>query len=223
MELVIPWWAWVLILFVMSFVIGVLAVVGGLGGGTLYVSIIGSFSPFHLDFVRGASLLIALANALVASPGLLKNGLADLRLALPLGVVSSSFSIIGALIGLRLPTEIVQFSLGAILIGIAAIMIATERVGDPEVTQADTLAIALGLNGSYYEASSAKSIDWRIHVRFGMLAFALIGFVGGMFGIGAGWANVPALNLLMARRSKFLSPRAILSFQFRIRQLRGST
>ena len=27
--------------------------------------------------------------------------------------------------------------------------------------------------------------------------FALIGFLAGMFGLGAGWANVPVLNLLM--------------------------
>ena len=28
-------------------------------------------------------------------------------------------------------------------------------------------------------------------------AFAAIGFIAGMFGLGAGWANVPVLNLIM--------------------------
>ena len=32
----------------------------------------------------------------------------------------------------------------------------------------------------------------------GFAAFAGIGFLGGIFGLGAGFANVPALNLLMA-------------------------
>jgi uncharacterized membrane protein YfcA len=31
----------------------------------------------------------------------------------------------------------------------------------------------------------------------GLLLFLAIGVMAGMFGIGAGWANVPALNLLM--------------------------
>jgi uncharacterized membrane protein YfcA len=31
----------------------------------------------------------------------------------------------------------------------------------------------------------------------GLFLFLLIGVMAGMFGIGAGWANVPALNLLM--------------------------
>ena len=35
-------------------------------------------------------------------------------------------------------------------------------------------------------------------VLFVTLAFGAIGFVGGIFGLGAGFANVPALNLLMA-------------------------
>ena len=41
--------------------LGVVAVPAGIGGGTLFVPIVGSFFPFHLDFVRGAGLLVALA------------------------------------------------------------------------------------------------------------------------------------------------------------------
>ena len=85
----LPWWAWPLILLALTFVLGVVAVLGGVGGGVLFVPIIGSFFPFHLDFVRGAGLLIALAGSLAAGPSLLRNGLANLRLALPLGLIAS--------------------------------------------------------------------------------------------------------------------------------------
>ncbi len=64
-----PWWAWPLILFVVTFFLGIVAVLGGVGGGVLYVPIVGGFLPFHLDFVRGAGLLVALAGALAAGPG----------------------------------------------------------------------------------------------------------------------------------------------------------
>ncbi len=47
------WWVWVLLLFVFSFVLGIFAVLAGVGGGVLFVPIVSSFFPFHLDFVRG--------------------------------------------------------------------------------------------------------------------------------------------------------------------------
>ena len=77
-----PWWCWPLILFVVTFVMGIVAVLAGVGGGVLFVPIISGFFPFHLDFVRGTGLLVALSGALAAGPGLLKANLASLRLAI---------------------------------------------------------------------------------------------------------------------------------------------
>ncbi len=84
-----PWWVWPLALFVACFLMGIVAVPAGIGGGTLFVPIVGSFFPFHLDFVRGAGLLVALASAMAAGPMLLRSGLGSLRLALPLAVLAS--------------------------------------------------------------------------------------------------------------------------------------
>ena len=75
------WYFWPIILFFFCFVLGVVAVLAGVGGGVLYVPLIGGFFPFHIDFVRGAGLMVALAGALAAGPGLLKRNLASLRLA----------------------------------------------------------------------------------------------------------------------------------------------
>ena len=33
--------------------LGVLAVMAGVGGGVLYVPLVSGFFPFHIDFVRG--------------------------------------------------------------------------------------------------------------------------------------------------------------------------
>jgi len=48
-------WIWPLALFALTFVLGIVAVVAGIGGGVLFVPIVASFFPFHLDFVRGAT------------------------------------------------------------------------------------------------------------------------------------------------------------------------
>jgi len=194
----LPWWAWPLILFATTFLMGIVAVVGGIGGGVLFVPIVGGFFPFHLDFVRGAGLLLALSGALAAGPGLLRSGLASLRLAMPLALAGSVGGILGALVGLALPTRVVQVALGITVLLIAALMWFTRSSGSDVRHAADRWAIAMGLHGSFHDPAVGHGVDWSVHrTHHGLAAFFGIGIVGGLFGLGAGWANVPALNLLM--------------------------
>ena len=192
------WWAWPLILLVVTFFMGIVAVLGGVGGGVLYVPIISGFFPFHLDFVRGTGLLVALSGALAAGPGLLKMNLASLRLAIPVALIASTMAIVGAMVGLALPTHIVQILLGATILGIVVIMFTAKKSDYPEVKQADALSSSLRICGIYNEASSNQEINWCVHrTPIGLASFIIIGFMAGMFGLGAGWANVPVLNLMM--------------------------
>lgn len=192
------WWVWPLALFVMTFFMGILAALGGVGGGVLYVPIVSGFFPFHLDFVRGAGLLVALSGALAAGPGFLRMNLASLRLAMPVAIIASTCAIFGAMVGLALPTNIVQTALGATILGIVALMITAKKSTFPDVPKSDRLSSALRIYGVYTEASSGQEVDWRIHRTVtGLLLFIAIGFAAGMFGLGAGWANVPVLNLVM--------------------------
>jgi hypothetical protein len=193
-----PWWAWPAILFGVTFLLGIAAVLGGVGGGVLFVPIVGGFFPFHLDFVRGAGLLVALAGALAAGPGLLKKGMADLRLAIPVALIASASAIVGAMLGLALPTNVVQTALGATILGIVAIMLVARKSEFPHVGKADDLSVALRISGIYHEASTGQHVEWKVHRTPQALAtFVVIGVMAGMFGLGAGWANVPVLNLMM--------------------------
>jgi uncharacterized membrane protein YfcA len=194
----IPWWVWPLALFVVCFFLGMLAVPAGVGGGVLFVPIVGSFFPFHLDFVRGAGLLVAMASALSAGPSLLKIGMANLRLAMPLALAASISSIGGAMLGLALPDNVVQTSLGVTILGIATLMVLSKKSEFPLVQKPDALSQALGIHGVFHDTISGKNIPWQIHrTPAGLVLFLIIGFLGGLFGVGAGWANVPGLNLLL--------------------------
>ncbi|MEP7183590.1 MAG: sulfite exporter TauE/SafE family protein [Betaproteobacteria bacterium] len=193
-----PWWVWPLALFVVSFLLGIVAIPAGVGGGTLFVPIVGGFFPFHVDFVRGAGLLVALAGALSAGPKLLRSGLADLRLGLPLALLASASSIVGALVGLALPAAAVQIALGVAILGIVVLMITAGKSEQPDVAASDPLAAALALHGVYRDTATGEDVRWKVHrTPLGLALFAGIGVLAGMFGIGAGWANVPALNLVM--------------------------
>jgi uncharacterized membrane protein YfcA len=194
----IAWWVWPLALFVVCFFLGMLAVPAGVGGGVLFVPIVGSFFPFHLDFVRGAGLLVAMASALSAGPSLLKIGMANLRLAMPLALAASISSIAGAKLGLALPDNIVQTSLGVTILGIATLMVLSKKSEFPHVQKPDALGQALGIHGIFHDTISGKNIPWQVHrTPAGLVLFLIIGFLGGLFGVGAGWANVPGLNLLL--------------------------
>jgi uncharacterized protein len=194
----VPWWLWPLALFLTCFVMGIVAVPAGIGGGTLFVPIVGGFFPFHLDFVRGAGLLVALASALAAAPMLLRGGLASLRLALPLALLASASSIGGAVLGLAMPVAVVQTALGVIVLAIVVLMFVSKKSEFPVVSTPDRLSTALALHGVFVDGATRQRIDWQVHRSgAGLLVFLGIGVLAGMFGIGAGWANVPALNLLM--------------------------
>jgi uncharacterized membrane protein YfcA len=195
------WWYWPLILLVFCFVLGVIAVLAGVGGGVLFVPLVSGFFPFHIDFVRGAGLMVALAGALAAGPGLLRRNLASLRLALPVALIASSCSIVGAVLGLylsKLDPNIVQVCLGATIVGIAFLLLFSKNTERPVVTKQDAIGLALGIHGSYIDAATKERIDWKTHrTLLGLSLFIIVGVMAGMFGLGAGWANVPVLNLLM--------------------------
>ncbi|MDH4044531.1 MAG: sulfite exporter TauE/SafE family protein [Gemmatimonadota bacterium] len=194
----IAWWIWPLVLFGLTIVMGILAALGGVGGGVLFVPIVSGFFPFHLDFVRGCGLLVALSGALAAGPGFLKMNLASLRLAIPVALIASACAIVGAMIGLALPTNIVQTALGMAILAIVVIMLIARKSEFPDVPHADRLSSILHIHGVYREASLGQTIDWKIHRTIpGLLMFIVIGLMAGMFGLGAGWANVPVLNLVM--------------------------
>ncbi len=193
-----PWWFYPLILLVLSFILGVFAVLAGVGGGVLYVPIVSGFLPFHLDFVRGAGLIVALAGALAAGPGLLRIGMANLRLAIPMALIASSCAIVGAMIGLALPTHLVQTMLGATILGIVGLMLKAKKSIYPDVPKPDALSQALQIMGVYHEPTLNRDINWQIHrTPLGLGLFVIIGVMAGMFGLGAGWANVPVLNLVL--------------------------
>jgi len=192
------WWIWPLALFAVTFAMGIVAVLAGVGGGVLFVPIVGAFFPFHLDFVRAAGLLIALTSALSAAPTLLANGLASLRLAMPLALVGSITSIAGALVSFALPTQALQIALGLTILAIALLMWRAGRSEHPEVRRPDALGAALGMHGVYHDPALGRDVVWQVHrTPAAFVAFGGIGVLAGMFGLGAGWANVPAFNLLM--------------------------
>ena len=174
------------LLFLISFVIGILAVIGGIGGGSLFVPVVSAFFPFSFDFVRGAGLFVALGSSLSAGPKLIKSGYGRLRLALPFALSGAVFSIFGAKAGLLIDDRIVSFLLGVLMIFVSFFML-FKKGGRTEGAFSDD-------DLSFRELFKAGR---RVKTVSAFISFSFIGFIAGMFGLGAGWAGVPVLNLLV--------------------------
>jgi uncharacterized membrane protein YfcA len=93
---------------------------------------------------------------------------------------------------------VVNTALGVLIIAIA-LLIWRSRSADATNVEADALGQMLRLHGAFQDPAAGLTIEWRTRrTALGLAAFAGIGFIGGLFGLGAGFANVPALNLLMS-------------------------
>lgn len=194
-----PIWFWPLLLFLFCLVLGILAVLAGVGGGVLYVPLVDALFPFHLDFVRGTGLLIALAGSLSTAPQLLRRRLTSLHLTVPAALMVSVGAILGARLGLAIPRYLVEILLGVTVIMVAILMFKRGRgdEGDEEHPYGP-VAQWFRMTGSYLEASTGEQVEWHAwRVRYALPAAFGIGVLGGMFGVGSGWANVPMFNLLM--------------------------
>lgn len=211
------WVFWPLALFILTLAIGVIAPVSGVGGGVLFVPLTVAFFPFNVDFIRGAGLIMALTSALSSAPHLMKKGLANLRAMAPVVVVSIITSIIGGIVGLWITNAFptgkyyIYIALGVVLFLIFVVMLISKRVEFPEVASIDSISAKLGIAGAWYEPSLDKVVEYKTtRMPVGLPAFAAVGFIAGMFGLGAGWANVPVLNLVMCAPIKVATSTSML-------------
>ena len=76
-------------IFLFSLLIGILAPLSGVGGGVMFVPLLTAFSEFDVDYIRGGGVVVALTSALVSSPAVMMRGFTNLRMVLPLVLVSN--------------------------------------------------------------------------------------------------------------------------------------
>ena len=189
------WWLYPVILFILSFGIGIISVIAGLGGGSIFVPVAATFFPFNFAFIRGAGLFVTLGSSLSASHRLVGKGLSNLRLALPFALSGSLFSIIGAYIGLMADERILKFFLGLIMLSLSGVMIYAKHMKHVRLVRQDFLSLKLKMSGIFINPLTGERIEWSSgRTVLSFILFGIIGMISGIFGIGAGWAGVPVLN-----------------------------
>jgi len=210
---------WSLILFVFTLIIGIISPVSGVGGGVLFVPLSTLIFPFHVDFIRGAGLVMAVTSALSSVPYLIKKGLANIRLFAVLAPIMVITSVLGGLIGLWVTNAFpggkyyIEVMLGIIILIVFVVMMTSKKLEFPDVKDEDidSWSEKLGIKGAWFEPNLDRIVSYNIkNLPKATIVFAIIGLVAGMFGLGAGWANVPVLNIIMGAPIKVATATSML-------------
>ena len=198
--------AFFLIIFAVCTVIGIIAVLGGVGGGVLFTPLFMGFTPIDSFIIRATGLFVAMCGSLIAARPFLKKGLANIRILFFAAVPYSICAIIGALMAGWIDQSmgetgdaVIKLALGLLVVGIAGLIIfGGSKTEYPEVDCVDSFTERMGLAMSYWEQSLGKVVDYKVkRAPIGILMFCVVGLISGLFGLGAGWAMVPVFNLGM--------------------------
>ena len=209
-------------LLVLCCFIGVAAVVAGVGGGVMFVPLVTALFAIHIDFIRGAGLMVALVGAISSAPALLAKRLGYPRVSVPLALSGSLGSIAGARIGLIVPERGILIALGVLMLGLALQTVLQARSVSARSASARSLsarsggyapgsgysplphgfsarlARGWGLYGVFEDPADGSRVRWEVRRLVpALLLFVGVGAIGGMLGVGAGWANVPVLVSVM--------------------------
>jgi uncharacterized membrane protein YfcA len=192
--------------FVLSFAIAIIAVLAGIGGGVIYTPLMLAFTPVNSLIIRATGLIVAMFNGLVSSGPFMKSGIGNLKLSIictlgyGLGGFAGAQGAIWMAGKMGLTGEgLIRVVLGAIVLGLSFYFLSGSKKTEwPEVKKVDRFSDRLKIPHPYYEPSIDKIINYRVkNVPIGVAAMIGIGLISGFFGMGAGWAVVPALNMIV--------------------------
>jgi uncharacterized membrane protein YfcA len=200
-------WGWLFGFFFLSFAIAMVAVIGGIGGGVLFTPFMLAFTPVDSLIVRATGLIVAMFSGLVSTGPFMRRGLANLKICI-FGAAAYGIGAFGGAQGAIYVAKhlgetgegFVRLALGFLLAALGVyFVVGGSKLEWPEVKKVDRLTKWLKLAQPYHEVSLNKVIDYPL-TRAGwvLLAFVVVGMLSGFFGLGAGWAIVPAQNLIMA-------------------------
>ncbi|MDH5229726.1 MAG: TSUP family transporter [Gammaproteobacteria bacterium] len=131
-EALSPSGAWGIIVasFLLSTLIAVIAVLGGVGGGVIFTPVMLGFTSVDTLLVRSTGLVVAMFSGLVSAGPFMRKGLADIRLVFYCAIPIIVGAIFGAQAAIGLADSmgeqgdaIVRLLLGCVLVFIAAMFI----------------------------------------------------------------------------------------------------
>ena len=197
---------WLLAFFLLSFAIAMVAVVAGIGGGVIFTPVMMAFTPVNSVVIRATGLIVAMFSGLISTGIFMKKGLGNFKMCITLTVSQGIGALIGAQSAIVAASAfgdtgegVIRIVLGAILLAVAAYFFAGgKKLEWPNIQKVDAVTRWMRLEHTYYEESNGEVHSYRIRwILLGLVFVFAVGFLGGFFGMGAGWAITPVQNLVL--------------------------
>lgn len=188
----------VLIVFAVSLVAGVVGSLLGLGGGIIVVPVLTLVLGVDIKLAIGASLVSVIATSSGAAVAYVREKLTNLRVAMFLEIGTTAGAMTGAFVAALIAGRWLFILFGALLAYSAVMMLRPRPEHLTEVHDRRRLAKALRMDGSYYDAALGRQVDYEVHrPLLGLIAMYGAGIVSGLLGVGSGVLKVPAMDLGM--------------------------
>ncbi len=180
-----------------AFVAGFLGALTGLGGGVVIVPMLVVFFRVDMPYAIGASLVSVIATSSGAASSYVRDGFANLRIAMLLEMATTTGAFLGAmLVALAIvPTAALSILFGGVLL-LSALLARRVRGEHERLKVPHPLAVRLQLNGSFPGPEGPRFYNvGRVPLGFSLMFLA--GVLSGLLGIGSGALKVLAMDQAM--------------------------
>jgi len=188
----------VVVLFLISIVAGLLGSLIGLGGGVVVVPVLTLL--FHIDIrlAIGASIVSVIATSSGAASAYVRERMTNLRAGMFLEIATTTGAVTGAYLTTVLPTRFLFVLFGCVLAYSAVATFKKRHAAAALTVSHDRLANYFDLHGSYYDQFDQKEIAYKVTgTRLGLFMMYVAGMVSALLGIGSGALKVPAMDIAM--------------------------
>jgi len=189
-----------LLLIAVGLFAGVAGAILGLGGGIIITPILTLAMGLDIKYAIGASIIAVIATSSGSTVAYLRDEVLNLRVAMFLEIATTIGAILGALLTGVLNPSYLYVLFGLLLLFSCWNMIKKLRAGRELTTtvKSDKWAKKLDLNGSYFDKSELKNVDYEVtNVPGGFSMMFGAGFASGLLGIGSGAFKVMAMDTIM--------------------------
>lgn len=184
-----------LILLCGAFLAGLLGSLTGLGGGVVIIPLLTLI--FHVDirYAIGTALIASIATSSGSASAYVKEGITNIRLGMFLEIATTTGAVVGALVAVFVPTNVVAIIFGCVLI-FSAVMSMGKKKDAATNEDVSKLARQLRLNSSY--PTPVGVVEYKVrHVPGGYFMMMFAGVMSGLLGIGSGALKVLAMDNIM--------------------------
>jgi uncharacterized membrane protein YfcA len=188
-------WEFSLIVWVGSFLAGLLGALTGLGGGVVIVPLL-VLLGVNIHYAIGAALVSVIATSSGAAAAYVRAGYSNVRVGMFLEIATTIGALTGAVLGtMVLPTAAIAVIFGLVLL-LSAFLSLQQRREALGLDRPDRLATRLRLDGSFPTPEGRRSYHVH-HVPLGFAIMYIAGVLSGVLGIGSGAVKVLALDQAM--------------------------